>query len=49
MLNGSKTYVVALGLVAYAALGYFLGDMPWQDALHAALEGSGLAALRRAI
>ena len=49
MLKGQKTYIVAVLLVGYGVIGYFLGDHSWQDALKTALEGSGLAALRNAV
>ena len=48
MLNGKKTYLVALAMVAYEVGGYLLGRSAMPD-IKIILEGLGLAALRAGI
>lgn len=47
-LSGYRTYLVALALVLYELLGYFLGKQPSID-VKTILEGLGLASLRAGI
>ncbi len=49
MLNGYKTYAVALGMVFYAILGLALGIMAPEEAGKLIFEAMGLAALRNGI
>lgn len=48
MLEGKRTYIVALGAVVAALVGYLAGEMTVAEAVNAALIGSGLATLRAA-
>lgn len=49
MLNGAKTYLVALGTMAFAGLSYWHGTMDMNAAVQMALGGAGLGALRHGI
>ena len=48
-LAGKKTYIVAAATILYAALGYYTGNLDLNQALNAALNGAGLAALRAGV
>ena len=48
LLQGKKTYLIALAMVAYEVIGYLLGKNPTLD-VKAILEGLGLAALRAGV
>jgi hypothetical protein len=49
MLQGKKTYMVALGIVLAAAGGFFAGELTVQEAIVQALTGLGLGALRMGV
>ena len=49
MLNGKKTYLLAFATVAYAALGWWLGQTSLNDALQLALPVLGAAFLRHGV
>ena len=49
MLQGKKTYIVAIGIVMAAAGGFFAGDATLQEAITQALTGLGLGALRMGV
>ena len=48
-LAGKKTYIVAGATILYAALGYYTGNLDFNQALNAALNAAGLAALRAGV
>lgn len=48
-LQGKKTYIVALALIAYAVLGVYTGQLSQSDAVALVLNGLGLGALRAGI
>ncbi|HTM09560.1 MAG TPA: hypothetical protein VL754_14340 [Verrucomicrobiae bacterium] len=48
-LAGKKTYIVAAATIAYALLGYYTGNLDFNQAVNAALNGAGLAALRAGV
>ncbi len=48
-LNGAKTYLVALGTVAFAGLSYWQHTMDLNTAIELALGAGGLGALRHGI
>jgi hypothetical protein len=47
-LEGKRTYIVAIGAVVAAAVGFATGEMTLADAINAALIGAGLGTLRAA-
>lgn len=47
MLNGYKTYIVAIGMILYQVLGYLLYGTPMD--IQTGLEALGLAALRKGV
>lgn len=49
MLAGRKTYIVSAAMVAYAALGFLLGELDANRAVELILEASAVAALRRGV
>ena len=49
MLQGKKTYIVALGIVLAAAGGFFAGELTVQEAIVQALTGLGLGTLRMGV
>jgi hypothetical protein len=48
-LQGKKTYIVALSLVAYAFLGVYTGQLTQPEAVALVFNGLGLGALRAGI
>lgn len=46
MLNGKKTYIVAVGIVLVAAGSFLQGDITLAEAINNALYGLGFAAIR---
>lgn len=48
-LEGKKTYVVAVGVIVAAAVGFFTGEMSLQEAINSALVGLGLGTLRAGV
>jgi hypothetical protein len=48
-LAGKKTYIVAAATILYAALGYYTGNLDFNQAVNAALNAAGLAALRAGV
>lgn len=49
MLQGSKTYIVALATVAYGVWMGVTGGMPWPEVVNYVLGGSALASVRSAM
>lgn len=49
ILVGSKTYIVAAGIVIAAVIGFINGDTTLSDAVLIVLNGLGLAALRNGV
>lgn len=49
ILEGKKTYIVALVSIVYAAAGAFLGYHDWQYAIMVILGALGLAGLRHGV
>lgn len=49
MLEGKKTYLVALGIVLVAFGGFLNGDLSLLEAVTQGLVGLGLGAVRRGI
>jgi len=49
ILEGKKTFIIALAMLAYATLGLLLGKIPEEQVIQLILEALGLAALRNAI
>lgn len=48
MLEGKRTYIVAVGAIVAAAVSYLLGDADLATAVNNALLGAGLGTLRMA-
>lgn len=48
-LQGKKTYIVALALIAYAIFGVYTGQLSQDQAVQVVLNGLGLSALRASI
>jgi hypothetical protein len=48
MLTGYRTYIVAIGAIAAAAISFMMGDADLATAINNALLGAGLATLRLA-
>jgi hypothetical protein len=48
-LSGAKTYLVALGTIAFAGLSYWKGTMDLNTAVTYALSAGGLGALRHGL
>jgi len=48
MLQGKKTYIVAVGAVVAAVVAFMTGDATLAEAVNSALIGAGLATLRAA-
>jgi hypothetical protein len=48
-LAGKKTYIVAAATILYAALGYYTGNLDFNQAVNVALNAAGLAALRAGV
>ena len=48
-LKGKKSYVIAIGAVAYGLYMGFSGAMEWKEVLPYILGGGGLAAIRAAL
>jgi hypothetical protein len=46
MLEGKKTYIVAVGAVVAAAVAFLTGEMTIAEAINSALIGAGFATLR---
>lgn len=49
LLQGRKTYVVALALIAYAVFGVYTGQLSQDQAITLVLNGLGLGALRAGV
>lgn len=48
-LQGKKTYITALAMIAYALSSAYLGKETWQAAYQSVLVAVGLATMRNAI
>lgn len=48
-LDGNKTYIVALAMVVYAAIGYWLGQMDQANAMELVMQAASVAGLRHAV
>lgn len=48
-LQGKKTYIVALAIVAYAVFGVYTGQLSQDQAVTLVLNGLGLGALRAGV
>jgi len=48
MLEGKRTYIVAVGAVVAAAVAFLTGEMTIAEAINSALIGAGFATLRMA-
>ena len=48
MLEGKKTYIVAVGAVVAAVVAFLTGEMSLGEAVNSAFIGAGLATLRMA-
>jgi len=48
MLEGKRTYIVAIGAVVAAVVAFLTGEMTVAEAVNSALIGTGLATLRAA-
>lgn len=49
MLPGMKTYFVAAAWVIFAVAGWFIGEMPSEDAMRMIFEATGLSTLRAGV
>jgi hypothetical protein len=49
MLDGKKTYLVAIVLIVYAVAGYLSGHMSLDEAIRNVLDGLGLGFLRAGV
>ncbi len=49
MFSGKKTYAVSVLFLAYAGLGFFIGEIDGAEAAKLVLEGGGFAALRAGV
>lgn len=49
MLQGKKTYIVAVGAVVAAVVSFLTGEMTLAEAINSGLIGAGLATLRAAV
>ena len=49
MVDGYKSYLVALAAVAYGVWMGWSGEMPWSEVVNYVLGGSALAAVKSAI
>ena len=49
MLEGKKTYIVAVGIILVAVGGFLSGDLTLLQAVTQGLVGLGLGALRRGV
>jgi|TARA_R100001086_G_scaffold233288_1_gene154898 hypothetical protein len=49
ILEGKKTYIVAISAVVYAIAAHVAGQMPLHDVIQYIFFGAGAAAIRKAI
>ena len=49
MIDGYKTYIVGLGMVAYAIIGALLEYHTWNDAAELIFQALGLMGLRHGV
>lgn len=49
MLQGKRTYILALGAVVAAAVAYLTGEMTLAEAVNSALVGAGIGTLRAGV
>ena len=48
-LSGKKTYFVAVGMIAYAAFGWWIGQMDQTQAMALVFNALGIAGLRHGV
>ena len=49
MLPGKKTYLMSALFIAYAGIGFLIGEVSGSEFVQLVLEGGGLAALRNGV
>ena len=49
MLEGKRTYIIAIGAISAALISFLLGEMTLAEAVNAALLGAGLGTVRASI